>query len=275
MEGEKHMLLHGDCLEKMNELPPQSIDCVINDPPYGNVTDNDWDTGDLKSSLDKIWECYLRVLKPQGTVIMFACCDARSDDPILPKLMMSRPKGWKFYTLVFQKNKGSTALTARYRPIRIHEDIIVFYRTAQHTYNPQLWEKHNWGAKLAKNIGGKKVDLRQPLSILPVFKPEKNVPNINSTAKPVGTMEWLVKTYTDEGDIVLDNTMGSGSTGVACANTHRKFVGIELDDEMFKFAEHRIQKAYAKTLREDLEEDEDAVDPSTISLPQKLYMFDP
>ena len=255
----------GDCLEKMMELKPESIDCVINDPPYG-CTSNAWDN---ELHLEKMWECYLRVLKPHGTVVLFACSDT-TDDPILPKLMMSRPKGWKFYTLVFQKARTSTPFQAKDRPNRIHEDIIVFYRNAQHTYNPQMWEKQNWGNH--RNLNMKDKSLRYPTSILPVFQREKKSPN--ATAKPVGTMEWLVKTYTDEGDTVLDNTMGSGSTGVACANTHRKFVGIEMDEEMFKFAEHRVNKAYAKTLREELEEEEEFVDPSSIALPQRLPSFD-
>ena len=98
----EHRLLLGDCLEKMNELPPQCIDCVINDPPYGSTANR----CDKELDLEKMWECYERVLKPQGTVIMF-CCSDTTDDPLLPRLMMSRPKGWKFYTLVFQRLTSS------------------------------------------------------------------------------------------------------------------------------------------------------------------------
>merc|ERR1719498_1283549 len=107
----------------MNELEPGSVDCVINDPPYG-CTANDWDR---ELHLEKMWECYLRVLKPTGTVILF-CCSDTTDDPLLPRLMMSRPKGWKFYTLVFQKANHSNPMLKDVRPLRIHEDIIVFYR---------------------------------------------------------------------------------------------------------------------------------------------------
>ena len=259
-------LYEGDCLEKMSELEPESIDCIINDPPYG-CTGNSWDT---VIDLQAMWTQYLRVLKPNGTVILFACSDT-TVDPILPQLMISRPKGWKFYTLVFQKANISNPFHAKDRPGRVHEDIIVFYRTAQHTYNPQLVAKQNWGASLGKNNHGKAVTLRQPISILPVFAREKTD---NATAKPVGTMEWLVKTYTDEYDTVLDNTMGSGTTGVACANTYRNFVGIELMPDMFKYANHRIDKAYKKALREELEEDEDTVDPVSIELPLRQPQFD-
>ena len=262
----KHRLMHGDCMEKMLELEPQSIDCIINDPPYG-CTANKWDK---VLDLDKMWEHYLRVLKPNGTVIMFACSDTTTD-PILPKLMMSRPNGWKFYTLVFQKSNHGTPFNSKDRPNRVHEDVIVFYRTTQHTYNPQMWLNKQHGARLSKNNHPKAVDMRHPTSIIPVFPREKTD---NSTSKPVGVMEWLVKTYTDEYDTVLDNTMGSGTTGVACANTHRHFVGIELEDEMFTYAYHRIDKAYKKTLREDLEEDEDAIDPSSIELPERKPKFD-
>jgi DNA modification methylase len=265
-------LAHGDCLEKMKKLPPQCISCVINDPPYG-CTGNDWDR---ELHLEKMWECYLRVLKPNGTVVLF-CCSDTTDDPLLPRLMMSRPKGWKFYTLVFQKANSSSPFQAKDRPMRIHEDIIVFYPPGGYTYNPQKWEKQLYGQH--KNIGMKnktEKSMRFPTSILPVFQPERNTGNPNATAKPVGTMEWLVKTFTNEGDTVLDNTMGSGTTGVACANTHRNFCGIELGDEMFAFAQDRITKAYSKTLREELEKEaeEDTLDPISIELPQRQIKFD-
>ncbi len=261
-------LLHGDCLEKMNELQPQSIDCIINDPPYG-CTDNKWDT---PLDLEKMWECYLRVLKPNGTVIMFCCSDTRTDEPLLGRLMVSKPTGWKYYTLVYPKSGPTSPMNAIHRPMRIHEDIIVFYKSAQHTYNPQMVEKQYYGAKVrSKNLGSKESSLMQPRSILPIFPRQKTD---NSTSKPVGTMEWLVKTYTDEYDTVLDNTMGSGSTGVACANTHRNFVGIEADPEQFPQTQHRIEKAYKKTLREALEEDDDGIDPTNIELPERLPKFD-
>jgi len=262
----RHTLMEGDCLEKMNELEPQSIDCIINDPPY-ECTSNKWDK---VLDLEKMWECYLRVLKPNGTVIMFACSDT-TDDPLLPRLMMSRPKGWKFYTLVFQKANHSNPMLKDIRPLRVHEDIIVFYR-GTHTYNPQMWEKTHRHQGNIKNQGNKEKALRCPISILPVFPREMN--SANPTAKPVGTMEWLVKTYTDEYDTVLDNTMGSGTTGVACANTHRNFIGIEIGDEMFKYAHHRIDKAYKKTLRESLETDENATEPLSIELPERKPKFD-
>jgi len=262
----RHTLMEGDCLEKMNELEPQSIDCIINDPPY-ECTSNKWDK---VLDLEKMWECYLRVLTPNGTVIMFACSDT-TDDPLLPRLMMSRPKGWKFYTLVFQKANHSNPMLKDIRPLRVHEDIIVFYR-GTHTYNPQMWEKTHRHQGNIKNQGNKEKALRCPISILPVFPREMN--SANPTAKPVKTMEWLVKTYTDEYDTVLDNTMGSGTTGVACANTHRNFVGIEIGDEMFKYAYHRIDKAYKKTLRESLEPNEEAAEPLSIELPERTPKFD-
>lgn len=263
----EHNLMLGDCLEKMNELEPRSIDCIINDPPYGS-TDNTWDK---PLDLEKMWECYLRVLKPHGTVIMFCCSDVKYEEPLLPRLMLSKPKGWKFYTLVYLKDNHGSPFQCGNRPHRNHEDIIVFYKSPQHTYNPQMWEKKQWGARLSKNNHPKDRHMLQPRSILPVFPRQKTD---NSTSKPVGTMEWLVKTYTDEYDTVLDNTMGSGTTGVACANTYRYFVGIEADPEQFPDTFHRIDKAYKKTLREALEEDEVAVDPVSIELPERRPKFD-
>ena len=169
---------------------------------------------------------------------------------------------------VSKANVVSNPMLKDVRPLRLHEDIIVFYR-GSHTYNPQSWEKkHMKHRKLLDQT----VNLREPTSILPVFPREKNNPN--STAKPVGTMEWLVQTYTDEYDTVLDNTMGSGTTGVAAANTHRNFVGIEMEAEMFQFAEHRIAKAYKRVLLEELEDDADAFDGTTIELPERQPRFD-
>jgi site-specific DNA-methyltransferase (adenine-specific) len=262
-----HNLILGDCLVHMNELEPRSIDCIINDPPYGS-TDNTWDK---PLDLEKMWECYLRVLKPHGTVIMFCCSDVKYEEPLLHRLMLSKPKGWKFYTLVYLKDNHGSPFQCGNRPMKNHEDIIVFYKSPQHTYNPQMWEKKQWGARLSKNNHPKDKHMLQPRSILPVFPRQKTD---NSTSKPVGTMEWLVKTYSDEYDTVLDNTMGSGSTGVACANTHRNFVGIEADPEQFPDTFHRIDKAYKKTLREEEEEDEAAVDPVSIELPERRPKFD-
>ena len=264
-----HTLLFGDCFEKMNELELGSIDCVINDPPYGGITVNKWDK---QLDLKKMWECYLRVLKPSGTVIMFCCSSFRGvpegEDPFTTKLMNSRPKGWRFYTLVFEKHKNSSAFGKETRPLQWHEDIIVFYRPGGHTYNPQMRKP----TKNHKNMGHGDEATMYPKSTLPVFVPER-VANSNSTNKPIGTMEWLVKTFTDEYNTVLDNTMGSGSTGVACANTHRNFVGIEADPEQFPQTEHRIQKAYKRILREAL--DEGVAEPvMNIELPERRPRFD-
>ena len=265
----EYRLEFGDCLEKMNELPPQSIDCIINDPPYGKITANDWDT---QLDLEKMWECYLRVLKPQGTVVMFCCSSFRGvpegGDPFTTKLMTSRPKGWRFFTLVFEKHNCSNGVVAN-RPLPWHEDIIVFHRPGGYTYNPQMRRP----SKVHKNMGNGKEALKNPKSILPVFVPEK-IANCNATNKPVGTMEWLVNTFTDQFDTVLDNTMGSGTTGVACANTYRNFVGIEADPLQFPHCKHRIEKAYKRSLREELDEDEHALDPSTIELPLRQPQFD-
>lgn len=258
-------LYHGDCFEVMEKLPDASVDLVLNDPPYG-CTANDWDSDGY--SLEKCWQHYERILKPDGIVVLFACSDA-TDDPFLEKVMRSRPKGWKLYTLVFEKYNHSSPTLAKYRPLRWHEDIIVFYR-GSHYYEPQTWIQK--GTK-NKNIGLTGDKERQPKSILPVYPMEKN--KIHPTQKPVKTMEWLVKTYCPVGGTVLDNTMGSGSTGVACVNTNRAFIGIEMDDEYFPKCHRRVLMAMRKQLHEELEvEPEKTITADEVDIGERLHAFD-
>ena len=251
-------LYHGDCFEVMKNLADGSVDLVLNDPPYGCTT-NEWDSSGY--SLEKCWEHYERLLKPDGIVVLFACSDA-TGDPFLEKVLRSRPKGWKYYTLVFEKYNHSSPTLAMYRPLRWHEDIVVFYR-GSHFYDPQKWiQKGNKN----KNIGLTGEKEREPKSILPVYPMEKQ--KIHTTQKPVKTMEWLVKTYCPIGGVVLDNTMGSGSTGVACVNTYRAFIGIEMDDEYFPKCHRRIIMAMRKQLHEELEvEPEKTITADEVPLP--------
>lgn len=239
--------LQGDTIDVMATFPDASVDLVLNDPPYG-CTGNSWD--EASYNLERCWQQYQRILKPTGIVVLFACSDT-NDEPFLTKVLNSKPRGWKLYTLVYEKAVHSNGTLAPYRPLRYHEDIIVFYRET-HTYNPQKWLKKVRANKNFGKAGGE--EERFPKSILPVFPMEKGA--WHPTQKPVKLMEWLVKTYSNYGDVVLDNTMGSGATGVACMNTHRSFVGIERDEEYFKKAEQRIIQAKLKQLYEPTEIEE-------------------
>ena len=256
-EADAPILWHGDCMEQMKQIPDGSVDLVLNDPPFG-CTANKWDH---VLPLDALWAEYDRVLKPNGAVVLFAC-GTRSEEPFLAKLIMSNPKDFR-YTLVYQKNNHSDGTKADKRPLRIHEDILVFYKE-QCTYNPQMSTKKS---RVSKNFGLEGGDLeRYPTTVLPVFKRESGL--IHPTQKPVALLEWLIKTYTNRFEVVLDNTMGSGSTGVACVRTQRSFIGIEADDEYFDKAKKRIEREDGSSL-----EAEDAT--ADVQIPALLPIFDP
>ena len=234
-------LKHGDSITVMKDIPPQSVDLVLNDPPY-NRTAPEWDQTGF--SLEACWQHYQRILKPNGIVILFACRDT-SEESLLARVLNSKPQGWKLYTLLWEKTQHSTGtfdhIRRTIRPLRYHEDIVVFYR-GTHTYNPQI-------AKSGTQFGGKE---RYPRSITPAFKMERGA---HPTQKPVKLMEWLVKSYSNVGDVVLDNTMGCGTTGVACVNTQRSFAGIEMEETYFNIAKERIDKAQDHQLYEPTEEE--------------------
>ena len=235
-------LYQGDCLEYMKEIPDHSIDLILCDLPYGR-TQNRWDT---IIPFKDLWENYNRIIKDNGAVLLFA------DGLFMAELMLSNKKMWR-YNLVWDKVLTSGFLNANKQPLRQHEEIVVFYKK-QPTYNPQKTKgakNHSKGVKkeTANNNYGKfdfvdnseeLGDMKHPTSILTFSKPHPSK-MIHPTQKPVELLEWLIKTYTNEGDLVLDNCMGSGSTGVACKNLNRDFIGIELDEKYFKIAEERLK----------------------------------
>jgi site-specific DNA-methyltransferase (adenine-specific) len=238
-------LILGDCLEKMDDIPDQSIDMVCCDLPYG-ITSCSWD---IVIPFDKLWKQYDRICKKAAAIVLFA------SQPFTTDLIVSNRTQFK-YQLIWNKNVPTGMSSARYRPMKYHEDILVFYRD-QPTYNPILKERvgvgkscykyeHYCGAsnhiKLDKVKKKYDPDFVQPSSVLDF----KVVPNrkgkIHPTQKPVDLMEYLIKTYTNEQDTVLDNCMGSGTTGIACKNLQRSFIGIELDIQSFNIAENRINE---------------------------------
>jgi len=231
-------LFHGDCLEVMPTLDAGSVDMVLADPPYG-TTACKWDS---IIPLETMWKQLKRLINPNGAIVMTA------SQPFTTTLIASNMKMFK-YCWYWKKNRATGVLNAKKQPLRCVEDVCVFYKK-QVTYNPQgvvscdkLTSTGNTGTGNSDNYGSVAVGTynqtqtgypRQVLEIKSVGK------TVHPTQKPVALMEYLIRTYTNEGDTVLDFTMGSGTTGVACQNTGRKFIGIEKDAEYFAIAKERL-----------------------------------
>ncbi len=236
-------LLNGDCLELLNDVNDKSIDMILCDLPYGQ-THNKWDS---VIPLDKLWEEYKRVIKDNGCIALFGQGMFTAD------LMYSNKKWWK-YNLIWDKVLINGHLNSNRMPLRSHEDILIFYKK-QPIYNPQkvvgkqnhsmgkgvLNKNDNYGEMILVDNGEKLGDMKHPKSILTFSRPHSSIMK-HPTEKPVEVCEWLIKSYTNEKDVVLDNCMGSGTTGVACKNTNREFIGMELDKEYFEQAFKRINK---------------------------------
>lgn len=228
-------LMKGDCLELMNQIPDGSVDMVLCDLPYG-TTQNKWDA---VIPFEALWAEYRRIRKPSAAIILTAA------QPFTSALIMSNVEEFK-YSWTWRKSKPTGHLNAKKQPMRNTEDVTVFYRH-QCLYSPQgvrdtdvMVSRTNRG-----NYGECSKTTRQTVTGYPTTLLEFATENgTHPTQKPVALMEYLIRTYTHEGMIVLDNCFGSGTTGVACANTGRKFIGIEMDEKYFEIAKDRIDKAY-------------------------------
>lgn len=282
---DNYKLYQGDCLKIMKDIPDKSIDMILCDLPYG-TTQNKWDSviplndyvlfndkkiekteyymtqalnglnkKDIdsewkKNKIDGIWTHYNRIIKDNGAIVLFA------QTPFDKFLGNSNLKMLK-YEWIWEKTTATGHLNAKKMPMKAHENILVFYKKLP-IYNPQKTYGHtpvhsytkyqddgsNYG-KTAVGISGGGSTERYPRSVQ-VFKTDKQKCALHPTQKPVSLCEFLIKTYTNENDIVLDNCMGSGSTGVACLNTNRKFIGIELDENYFNISINRIFENYNK-----------------------------
>ena len=229
-------LLNGDCLELMKNIPDKSIDMILCDLPYG-TTHNKWDN---VIPMEPLWEQYNRIIKDNGAILLF------SQMPFGASLIMSNPKMFR-YEWIWEKNQAVGFLNAKKMPLRKHENILVFYKHLP-TYNPQGLIKLDEPIQEegSANRNGKNYGVADKSFI----RTHKNYPTdiitfskdsgYHPTQKPVDLLEYLIKTYTNEGDTVLDNCMGSGSTGVACKNTNREFIGMELDEKYYKIACERL-----------------------------------
>ncbi len=249
-------LIQGDCLEVMKSIPDGSVDMVLADPPYG-TTACKWDS---VIPFEPMWEQLKRVIKPNGAIVMTA------SQPFTTDLINSARDIFK-YEWIWDKVSGKDFYQAKKRPLKQHENILIFSK-GNTIYNPQMYEadkknirdrtKNNTKAQqdtiygdLKEYTSQKDERKRYPGSIFIHSYQENELhysKRLHNTQKPVALMEYLIKTYTNEGETVLDFTMGSGTTGVACKNLNRNFIGIEMDAEYFKIAEARINVAGDKPI---------------------------
>lgn len=244
-------LLNGDCLQLMKDIPDHTVDLILCDLPYG-TTKCPWD---IVIPFDKLWEQYERVIKDNGAIVLFG------KQPFTTDLINSNRQLYK-YELIWEKDKPTDFALANKKPMCYHENIEVFYKK-QPTYNKQMVEREGKGTwrynfdishdnrkihGTDRVYAGKKekenydVKLKNPKSIL-YYDTGKRQQLLHPTQKPVALMEYIIKTYTNEGDVVLDNCMGSGTTGVAAINLNRSFIGIELNEDYFNIASKRIGDA--------------------------------
>lgn len=235
-------LMHGDCLESMKDIPDDSVDLILCDLPYG-TTACKWDS---IIPFEPLWENYKRISKKNAAIVLMA------SQPFTSALVMSNPK-WFRYDLVWEKPKASGFLNAKRQPLRAHESILVFSKTAP-PYFPQMTpgEAYDKGIRKAQTeddvygaYNQKRINSdggRYPRSVQKFTTAEREG-GFHKSQKPIALMEYLLRTYSSPGDVVLDNCMGSGTTGVACVNTNRKFIGIEKDDGFFEISKKRIEEA--------------------------------
>jgi len=245
----------GDCLEIMKTIKDGSIDAIITDPPYG-TTACKWDS---VIDFDLMWEQLNRIIKVNGVIVLFG------NEPFSSMLRISNIKDYR-YDIIWQKEKPTNPFTIKKQFGKVHENISVFYKKTP-TYNPQMNKRKNvtnpHPMKGNLNIDETNVisgvykhsidynpNLVYPISVQTFNRDsKKGVKKLHPTQKPVLLMEYLIKTYTNEKETVLDFTMGSGTSGVACVNTNRKFIGIEMDENYFKIAEKRIKDSQNTILK--------------------------
>jgi len=229
----------GDCLRIMRAVPEKSIDMILADLPYG-TTACSWDT---VLPFPELWECYNNIIKDNGAIVLFGM------NPFTAMLIASNPAQYK-YDWVWVKNRATRSMEAPKRPMLANEYISVFYKK-QPTYNPQMRKgtKHVRNGMVKSEVYRKETGKKTPSPSSDLYYPNTILhfpvvtENVHPTQKPTELCEYLIRTYTNAGETVLDNTMGSGTTGVAAINTGRRFIGIEQEEKYFHIAQQRIEKA--------------------------------
>ena len=233
----------GDCLELMKAIPNQSIDMILCDLPYG-TTSCKWD---ILIPFEPLWEQYKRIIKSNGVIALFG------KQPFTSFLVQSNLNWWR-YELIWEKEKGTDFGNANRKPLNAHENIEIFY-AKQPTYNKQMRSGTPYVKKNYRNNDDEDLNFksdnsgvwvnngeRTPVSVIKIARDNIHKgTNLHPTQKPVKLLEWLINSYTNEGETVLDNCMGSGSTGIACINTNRNFIGYELDHNYFEIAKNRLE----------------------------------
>ena len=234
-----------DCMEGMKQIPDKSIDMVLCDLPYG-TTQNKWDE---VLPFNALWKEYERIIKDNGAIVL------TSSGLFTAQLMLSNPRFFK-YKMIWVKSKATNFLNAKRQPLRKYEEVCVFYKK-QPTYNPQMTEgiPYDKGIRKQQPTGSygdfdpvhvRSTGQRYPNDLLYFKTAESEGEVFHSTQKPVALFEYLIKTYTNEGETVLDNCMGSGTTAIACLNTDRQYIGFELDEDYFRMATERLEKHKAQ-----------------------------
>ena len=241
----RNKIFNGDCMEIMKEIPDNSVDMILCDLPYG-TTQCKWDT---VLPLEDLWKEYHRVCKLNAAIVLTAA------QPFTSALIMSNPKYFK-YNWVWEKSKATGYLNAKKMPLRAHEDVCIFYKKPP-VYNPQMVQgtPYNKGTAhrptdvygsqretLVKNDSG----LRYPRTVQYFKTAESEGKVLHPTQKPLALFEYLIRTYSNEGDLILDNCIGCGTTAVACINTNRDYIGIELEEKYYNITLERIQKTLDK-----------------------------
>lgn len=254
------LLLNGDCFEMFDQIPDKSVDMICVDPPYGTTSIN-WDS---VLDFDRMWSEIERMVKPKGNIIIFG------SQPFSSLVIVSK-LDWFRYELVWNKNKCGSPGLAKKRPQKVHENIMVFSKETGATYNPIMEEGDPYkreskdkvnGYGSGKNTHGygfgkkpltkmENSGTRYPKSILHASRNFSAQQTVHPTQKPTNLLAWLIMTYSNEGDTVMDFTMGSGSTGVAAKLTNRNFIGIEREEEYFKICTDRINNANGTITPED------------------------
>lgn len=245
---EQYKIYNGDCLEVMENIPDKSVDMILCDLPYG-ITGRKSEASKWDNIIpfEDMWKQYNRIIKHNGAIVLFG------REPFSSKLVSSNYKGYK-HKWVWNKKQSGSFQNAKYMPLQIEEDILVFTSNGEKVNYYPIMRKGKMRKKGGSKVKNKLTnelgfsesynDEYYPVNILEF--PNKRIGKVHPTQKPVDLLEYLIKTYTNEGELVLDNCMGSGSTGVACVNTNRKFIGIELDENYFNIAKERIEEAVKK-----------------------------